>query len=95
MIDFNQDLDFIIADFKKHYNLNYLEVINLHFKLFCVYLNALPESAMLSRIIQLRTTSELDIKDDNILKLKKQYSLEQKEANTDILSIWANELIKE
>ncbi|MFV8418511.1 hypothetical protein ACNQ21_03330 [Mycoplasma sp. VS299A] len=51
---------------------------------------------MLSKIIQLRTTSELDITDDNILKLKRQFSLEnKKEANTDILSIWANELIKE
>ncbi|MHA3839190.1 hypothetical protein ACX1NB_01305 [Mycoplasma sp. HF14] len=39
--------------------------------------------------------SELDIHDDKILELKRKFTLEQKEANTEILSIWASQLAKE
>ncbi|MHA3795763.1 Gp15 family bacteriophage protein [Mycoplasma sp. Z1473D] len=85
----------MVADFRRFYQLQPAEILSLNFKIFMCYLNSLPEDASLSKIIQLRSMSELDIHDDKILELKRKFTLEQKEANTEILSIWASQLAKE
>ncbi|WLP85284.1 hypothetical protein [Mycoplasma seminis] len=45
------------------------------------------------KIIQLRNTSDFEL-DNNLLNLKKRFELENKEANMDVLEIFANSLIK-
>lgn len=81
--------------FKQIYNIGYKELFALPFSLFLVYLNGLPEHTNLIKVINLRAADYADIKDQNLLRLKKRYELKSDYQNHDQeLARFANSLTK-
>ncbi|MBN0919434.1 Gp15 family bacteriophage protein [[Mycoplasma] gypis] len=76
-LDYVEDLDTIVANFRQVYNLEPLQVLRLKFKLFITYLANLPATSTLSQIMQIRGLPDSEIEDDKILKLKQKIRLKK------------------
>lgn len=78
-MDFIQDYKFIQASFKSDYG---IELSNMHWYDFYMYLNGLTDKCILSRIRELRTFDLTQIKDpkekQKIIDLQKQFELKKK-----------------